>query len=293
MYDKIDFFSLEKEPSYKYGKLRNVIDEAQSILKAKKRTDQQLNNVLNLMYELMDEYIENEKSIEINRLKISIRNDIEQGKYNTDLDDLYPFQWVDIGKREFDLEFIGDDYDIDYCNFDNTDIIELLYKVLDKLKESDDFFSDAEPREYFAALSLHYAFPVTDRYDSFNSVSITSLDSTIIACNALSMGNILHETGKYIKINKGIADENKRLQEKNERNKKLLVKANDTKHKKNREAKELVCNDWVIRRKEFKNAIEAAKYYSPWLLKRGYGYSDTTIQRWILEHAKHVNTESS
>lgn len=148
MHDKIDFFSLGKEASYQYGRLRNVIEEAQSILKIKNRTDKQLNNVLHLINEVMDEYIESEKDKEINRLRISILKNIHKDNHGIDFDGLYPFQWVYMGDGTPYLEFVGDNGDIDCCDFNNTDVVELLYKILGELKryESDDYFFNSEPR---------------------------------------------------------------------------------------------------------------------------------------------------
>ncbi|MBK5142874.1 hypothetical protein I2494_03935 [Budviciaceae bacterium BWR-B9] len=294
MDEKVEFLSLEKRVPYRYGKLSSIAYEAQGILKAKNRTDVQLQNVLNLIFDLIQVYFEEEKDLAINKLREEILGRVYYSEQEVSIDDVYPFQWEYLDKYTHHLEFIGDSNDLDCPSAENTDDVDALYEILDWLKENEneDGFLDAEPREYYAALALHYISFVIERYESFEgSISLTSLDSTIIACNALSIGNIIHETGKYKKITNDIQAENNELKIKENRKKKALAKATNSKHKRNREAKRIVCDEWLKNKSNHKSAAAAAKFYKVWLDERGYSYEITTIRLWILTHAKENNVK--
>lgn len=61
---------------------------------------------------------------------------------------------------------------------------------------------------------------------------------------------------------------------------------NKCRHDKNRNAKKLVCSEWIRRRNDFRSAEQAGKFLASWLEGQGFRYEDRTVTDWIRVEAK-------
>ncbi|WP_447880667.1 hypothetical protein, partial [Serratia fonticola] len=148
-------------PRYPVEALSDVASSIRWSLKHKKRTNEQIEHVQNLIFELIEIYFNEEQEKEIQRLKDDAQANLMYRKWDNDPEhysndpDLYPFALQHNRYGEF-LEFIGERGELDSPSYENMDEVDALYEIIDWLKdnETEEGFVDAEPFEYFYALGL-------------------------------------------------------------------------------------------------------------------------------------------
>ncbi|HGL6563613.1 TPA: hypothetical protein ACOEP7_004458 [Enterobacter asburiae] len=290
-------------PTYPITALNEIANHARRILSRKKRTNSQVIHVQNLIMDLIDVYWQEEREKEIQRLETEVRQNIAYFRWEGD--ELYPFAYVHNRYGEF-LEFVGDDNDLDIYDLDNVEVLnEIIEWFVDN--ESSEGFIDAEPAEYFSAMALlliaDAVYPNPFQDDNPDT-TITLSDMSFIvqpAMNAMkAMGYSRQAEAVTAQQQKLEAFEEKRAALEHQliladndlsalKNEKKVSskKATDAKHARNRKASQLVCDDWLKNRANFKSAMKAAEHYQRWLEEQGYHNSLITVRNWILLHAKH------
>ncbi|AIR04567.1 hypothetical protein JT31_08065 [Cedecea neteri] len=290
-------------PTYPITALNEIANHARRILSRKKRTNSQVIHVQNLIMDLIDVYWQEEREKEIQRLETEVRQNIAYFRWEGD--ELYPFAYVHNRYGEF-LEFVGDDNDLDIYDLDNVEVLnEIIEWFVDN--ESSEGFIDAEPAEYFSAMALlliaDAVYPNPFQDDNPDT-TITLSDMSFIvqpAMNAMkAMGYSRRAEAVTAQQQKLEAFEEKRAALEHQliladndlsalKNEKKVSskKATDAKHARNRKASQLVCDDWLKNRANFKSAMKAAEHYQLWLEEQGYHNSLITVRNWILLHAKH------
>ncbi|EOC0003964.1 hypothetical protein ACI0X4_003852 [Cronobacter turicensis] len=290
-------------PTYPITALNEIANHARRILSRKKRTNSQVIHVQNLIMDLIDVYWQEEREKEIQRLETEVRQNIAYFRWEGD--ELYPFACVHNRYGEF-LEFVGDDNDLDIYDLDNVEVLnEIIEWFVDN--ESSEGFIDAEPAEYFSAMALlliaDAVYPNPFQDDNPDT-TITLSDMSFIvqpAMNAMkAMGYSRQAEAVTAQQQKLEAFEEKRAALEHQliladndlsalKNEKKVSskKATDAKHARNRKASQLVCDDWLKNRANFKSAMKAAEHYQLWLEEQGYHNSLITVRNWILLHAKH------
>lgn len=290
-------------PTYPITALNEIANHARRILSRKKRTNSQVIHVQNLIMDLIDVYWQEEREKEIQRLETEVRQNIAYFRWEGD--ELYPFAYVHNRYGEF-LEFVGDDNDLDIYDLDNVEVLnEIIEWFVDN--ESSEGFIDAEPAEYFSAMALlliaDAVYPNPFQDDNPDT-TITLSDMSFIvqpAMNAMkAMGYSRQAEAVTAQQQKLEAFEEKRAALEHQliladndlsalKNEKKVSskKATDAKHARNRKASQLVCDDWLKNRANFKSAMKAAEHYQLWLEEQGYHNSLITVRNWILLHAKH------
>ncbi|WP_145524803.1 hypothetical protein [Yersinia rohdei] len=302
-------------PLYPVEILRDIAGSVRWALKHKKRTNEQIKHVQNLIFELIEIYFNEEQEKEVQRLQEKVQANLMYSRWK-DEPDLYPFAFQHNRYGEF-LEFIGDRSELDAPNYDNMDEVDALYEVIDWLKdnETEEGFVDAEPFEYFYALSLSMIADAVYFIRSLENsqsnvgtikISLSGLHpitrASMKAMKALMYGNERKTEAFYEhkldSLNSKIEDLTKQIKEhasnvsvEENRKKATIKKATDSRHKKNREARKLVEDDWYLNKSGFNSSMTAAAYYSEWLLPQGYAYSQTTVRNWILMYAKNRNVK--
>lgn len=295
-------------PSYQFEQLPNVTNAARYHLKKKNRTDAQIITVQKLIFELIDVYFEDKKNEAITELENEKWQEVRYAR-EYDYVDLYPFD-AQSDRYGVHWTFIGDDSDLgDIPTRENTDDIEALYDILEWLpdNESDEGFTDAEPCEYFAVLTLSLIADVISMTNEFNSNSHIGPHLFFYICDTfLKIGkssqfmNEAYLKGKYegelSKAESEVLMLRRRLDELIGENKKVEIqqkknidKAVNSRHRKNREAKKMVCEDWVLNRRNYTSTMKAAEYYVSWLEKQNHYFSIITVRNWILLYAKANN----
>ncbi|MGQ9450682.1 hypothetical protein ACP4QI_004235 [Leclercia sp. TB492] len=290
-------------PTYPITALNEIANHARRILSRKKRTNSQVIHVQNLIMDLIDVYWQEEREKEIQRLETEVRQNIAYFRWEGD--ELYPFAYVHNRYGDF-LEFVGDDNDLDIYDLDNVEVLnEIIEWFVDN--ESSEGFIDAEPAEYFSAMALlliaDAVYPNPFQDDNPDT-TITLSDMSFIvqpAMNAMkAMGYSRQAEAVTAQQQKLEAFEEKRAALEHQliladndlsalKNEKKVSskKATDAKHARNRKASQLVCDDWLKNRANFKSAMKAAEHYQLWLEEQGYHNSLITVRNWILLHAKH------
>lgn len=292
-------------PNSPFEQLADFARLARFHLKLKNRTDEQIITVQKLMFELMDVYFEDKRNEAISDLESEKTQEVRFSN-GDEYVDLYPFA-VEFNHYGDHWVFIGDDSDLgDIPTRENTDEIEALYEILDWFpdNESEEGFTDADPIEYFAALTLSLIADVMMLTDSYCKKSVFSMTSlSYIGEILLKIGKSSGVMGELV-LEKRYEDNNSHLLSENEelkgklneltgnqkkaeiKQKKNIDKAVNSRHKKNREAKSLVCADWILNKSNFRSSQKAAEYYVTWLEEQSYFYSTVTIRNWILLYSK-------
>lgn len=306
-----NFLPLDSDiPLYPVEGLRDIANSVRWTLKHKKRTNEQIKHVQNLIFELIEIYFNEEQEKEVYRLKDEAWANLRYHRWDED-PDLYPFALQYSRNGEF-LEFIGDPGELDSPNHENTDEVDALYEIIDWLRdnETEEGFVDAEPFEYFYALTLSliadaiiFIRSLESNQDKFGVVKVTLgglhpiTRAAMKAMKAVGYGNErkikdFYEiklgclNSKVEELTKEIADHTSKISVEEDRKKNTIKKATDSRHKKNREAKNIVCDDWLKKRSDFKSAMDAAEHYKSWLEGKGFYYGVLTVRNWILMHAK-------
>lgn len=300
-------------PKYPVEALQDIANSARWHLKSKKRTNEQIIYVQNLIFELIEIYFNEEQEKEIESLKDEARANLSFHGWD-EYPDLYPFA-LQSNRYGSSLEYIGDRRELESASHDNTDEADALYEVIDWLKdnETEEGFVDGEPCEYFYALSLSlvsdavYFIHSIEKNASKTGIITTTLGglhpitrAAMKAMKALNYGHIKRvedsHTREVESLNKKIEELRSNIERftnkisVDEKNKKAtLKKATDTRHKKNRDAKNLVCADWVKNKNNFKSATSASEHYKTWLEAKGFYYTPLSIRNWILMYAKEKN----
>lgn len=295
-------------PSYRFEQLSEFANSARYQLKKNNRTDSQIITVQKLIFELIDVYFEDKKNEAIAELE---EEKWQEARYAQEYEyvDIYPFA-DESDRYGVHWIFIGDDSDLgDIPTPENTDEIDALYDILEWLpdNESDEGFTDAEPYEYFAALTLSLIADVILITDEFDNNSERKTLSFFYICDiflkigksAMFMNESYLEKKHEDKLSevlsenltlKGNLDELMGHNEKIEiQQKKNIDKAVNSRHKKNREARQMVCDDWALNRSNHRSAMKAAEYYVSWLEKKNYFFATITVRNWILLYAKENN----
>ncbi|BET97871.1 hypothetical protein [Xenorhabdus taiwanensis] len=293
-------------PSYRFEQLSEIANSARYHLKRKSRTDTQIITVQKLIFELIDVYFEDKKNEAITELEIEKTQEM---RYEHEYVDLYPFA-AESSRYGEHWVFIGDESDLgDIPTYENTDEIDALYDILEWLpdNESNEGFTDANPSEYFAALTLSLIADVISMTEEYYKDSVGNLYYFSHICDIfLKIGkssNFMNEAYLEQKYEDKISEilvENEKLkneldelmgkQKKAEiKKRKNIDKAVNSRHKKNREAKSIVCSDWEINKNNFKSTMKAAEHYASWLENKNYFYSSITIRNWIFLYAKENN----
>lgn len=297
-------------PNYPFEKLSDVAYLARYHLKKKNRTDEQVMSVQKLIFELMDVYFEDKRNEAISDLESEKMQEVRYAR-EYDYVDLYPFA-VELSHYSDHWVFIGDDSDLgDIPTSENTDETEALYEILDWLpdNESEDGFIDAEPVEYFAALTLSLISDViimtNDKKSSVSTVSLSYIGDVLLKIGKssgvmceLALEKKLEDKNSYLSSEieelKVKLDELTGNQKKAEiKKKKNIDKAVNSRHKKNREAKSMVCEDWKVNKNNFKSAMKAAEHYAMWLEEKSYFFETITIRNWLYLYAKENNIKLS
>lgn len=292
-------------PSYRFGQLSEIANSARFQLKKNNRTDSQIITVQKLIFELIDVYFEDKKNEAIAELEEEKWQEVKYA-HEYEYVDIYPFA-EESDRYGVNWSFIGDNADLgDIPTYENTDEIDALYDTLEWLpdNESDEGFIDAEPYEYFAALTLSLIADVIKMTDEFNNDSERKVSSFFYICDVfLKIGKSSkfmneayleqkHEGKLSEALSENLALKNKleELMGHNEKveiqQKKNIDKAVNSRHKKNREAKNIVCEDWGINKNNFSSTQKAAEHYVTWLEDKNYFYSTVTIRNWILLYSK-------
>lgn len=302
----------ESISNYPYEQLPDFARLARAHLKLKNRTDEQIITVQKLMFELMDVYFEDKRNEAISDLESEKIQELRCSR-GDEYFDLYPFD-VEFNRYGDHWVFIGEESDLgDIPTRDNTDEIEALYEILDWLpdNESEEGFTDAEPSEYFATLTLSLISDVITLTNSYLKKSLFSMTSLSYIGDILLkigkssgvMGELVIEK-KHEEKNSELLSENESLKEKLDeitgyqkkaeiKQKKNIDKALNSRHKKNREAKSLVCADWKLNKNNFKSTMKAAEYYATWLERKNYFFETITIRNWLYLYAKENNIKLS
>ncbi|MBM7342736.1 hypothetical protein [Pantoea coffeiphila] len=297
-------------PLYPVEALKDIANSARWRLKIKKRTNEQITYVQNLIFELIEIYFHEEEVKEIQRLEDETRSSLMLSYNDEDLD-LYPFA-IEQERHGYKMVFIGDKRELNVPNFENMDEVDALSEVIEWMKdnETDEGFIDADPCEYFYAMALSMTADAVTFIRSMEShqdklgvfkTSMAMLNpitrAAMKAMKSLSYGEQneaeyrLERTISLLKEEVNQLKKNLEIQllanSKDEVVKKEnLKKATDSRHKSNREAKEIVCADWIVKRDDFKSSVVAADYYKVWLEEKGFYYSLLTVRHWILLCAK-------
>lgn len=292
-------------PSYRFEQLSEIANSARYHLNKNNRTDSQIITVQKLIFELIEVYFEDKKNEAIAELE---SDKIQELRYAHEYEfiDLYPFCAEANRDGEY-LVFIGEESDLgDIPTHENTDEIDALYDTLEWLpdNESDEGFIDAEPYEYFAALTLSLIADAIKMTDELNNDSERRVYSFFYICDVfLKIGKSSkfmneayleqkHEGELSEALSENLALKNKleELMGHNEKveiqQKKNIDKAVNSRHKKNREAKNIVCEDWGINKNNFSSTQKAAEHYVTWLEDKNYFYSTVTIRNWIFLYSK-------
>lgn len=295
-------------PSYRFEQLSEIADSARYHLNKHKRTDSQIITVQKLIFELIEFYFEDKKNEAIAELE---SDKIQELRYAHEYEhiDLYPF-YAEANREGEYLVFIGDESDLgDTPTHENTDEIDALYDILEWLpdNESDEGFTDAHPCEYFAALTLSLIADVIRMTDEFNNDADRKAYSFFYICDVfLKIGksskymNEAYLEKKYEdKLSEALSENlelKNKLDEVMGQNKKVEIqqkknidKAVNSRHKKNREARQMVCEDWALNRSNHRSAMKASEYYVSWLEKKNYFFATITVRNWILLYAKENN----
>lgn len=293
-------------PFYPVEALGDIASSARWELKHRKRTNEQIEHVQTLIFELIEIYFYEEQQKEIQRLEDETRENL---KYRDD--DIYPFA-IQHNSYGDSLVFVGEKSELNAPSCDSVDEIDALYEIIDWLKDNEtvEGFVDAEPCEYFYALSLSmtadaviFIRSLEKSQSKLGTIKITIggihpiTRAAMKAMKALGYGHERKTEAFYEKKLSGLHDQiedliklvamhagNNSVEE--SRKKATIKKATDSRHKKNREAKNMVCDDWLKNRNNFKSAMAAAGHYKTWLEGQGFYYEPLTIRNWILMHAK-------
>lgn len=297
-------------PLYPVEALRDIAASVRWTLKHKKRTNEQIKHVQNLICELIEIYFNEEQEKEIQRLKDEVQASLMYSRWK-DEPDLYPFAFQHNRYGE-SLEFIGEPSQLDSPNYDNMDEVDALYEVIDWLKdnETEEGFIDAEPFEYFYALSLSM---IADAVYFIRSLENSQSNTGTVKVSLSGLHPITRAAMKAMKalvygderktkdfyehsldtLNNKIEDLTRQVIEnasnvfvEENRKKSHNKKSNGLSAQKNREAKKLVEDDWYLNKAAFNSSMTAAVHYSEWLIPQGYAYSQTTVRNWILMYAK-------
>ncbi|MBC0852590.1 hypothetical protein [Pantoea stewartii] len=294
-------------PTYPVEALSDIADLARCELKLRNRTNEQISHVQTLIFDLVEIYFYEEQLKEISRLEDEARAKL---KFSDDAN-IYPFSiaYDRFGTR---LEFIGDIKDIQSPTFDTVDMVDALYDIMDWFKdnESEEGFVNAEPCEYFYALCLYlvrdsvsFTRSLESEQDKLGRIKIPLgalhpvTRAAMKAMKAMSYANEHRLTCNYekkleelnsqiIELKRQVADQKNIALVAEDRKKETLKKAADSRHEKNRQAKNIVCEDWLINKNDFRSAMKAAEFYKTWLEAKGFYYGVITIRNWILMHAK-------
>ncbi|MDC9623061.1 hypothetical protein PSI22_15810 [Xenorhabdus sp. XENO-7] len=188
-------------PIYPIEGLSNIAFSARHHLKENKRTDEQIIFIQKLIFELIDIYFQDERNKAIEELENQKVQELKYtshseylGYYDDYYPDLYPF--AEEGNRYGSyLVFIGDDSDLEIPTYENTNEIGALYEILDWMpdNESEEGFVDAEPSEYFAALTLSLVGDIVYFIDKYKVDSSTRLFSAIG-----TIGDVLLKSAKAL-----------------------------------------------------------------------------------------------
>lgn len=295
-------------PSFPSRDLSWIASHARWILKRNRRTNSHVIHVQNLIKNLIDIYWQEEREKEKQRLETEARARLAKHHWCEEGDeilDLYPFALRHNRYGEF-LEFVGDESELNLPGEGDLDDVEVLNEIIEWFtdNESVEGFVDAEPSEYFAALALSFVAEAVDSIPLHGDSMVSLIAASYVfqpamkAMKAIGYAHTCEQTAHFgLKLsgseNKLAELESQRIlldknlsSYKNER-KISSKKATDAKHAKNREASQLVCEDWFKNRTNFKSAMKAAEYYQRWLEGQGFYKSLITIRNWILLHAKH------
>ena len=66
------------------------------------------------------------------------------------------------------------------------------------------------------------------------------------------------------------------------------IELNESRHKKNREAKDMAIKEWSKDPSKFPSAVNAGMYYAHWLAQKGFDYAPSTVTVWIRAHATEI-----
>lgn len=305
------FLPLDSDiPLYPVEALRDIASSVRWSLKHKKRTNEQIEHVQNLIFELIEIYFNEEQEKEIQRLRDEAQATLMYSRWREELD-LYPFA-IQHNRYGDSLEFIGDSRELDSPSYENTDEVDALYEIIEWLKdnETEEGFVDAEPFEYFYALSLSliadavvFIRSLENNQNKIGTVKVTLgglhpiTRAAMKAMKAMGYGNerktedcyerkLSDLNNKVEELVKQIAARDSYNSEEENKKKATIKKATDSRHKKNREAKSIVCDDWLKSRNNFKSAMDAAEHYKVWLEGKEFYYGVLTVRNWILMHAK-------
>ncbi|RYM76462.1 hypothetical protein [Serratia liquefaciens] len=253
-------------PFYPVEALRDMANTARWELRHRKRTNSQIECVQNLIYELIEIYFNEEQEKEIQQLEIEARVRL---KYCGDGDDLYPFA-VEHNRYGDSLVFVGDKDKLNVPCYKSMDESDALYDIIEWFKdnETEEGFVDAEPCEYFYALSLSliadaviFIRSLENNQDNLGTVKISLgglhpiTRAAMKAMKAIEYGNerkteaFYEEKLSYLNdqievLTKQIATQVSNSSVEENRKKATIKKATDSRHKKNREAKNIVCENW-------------------------------------------------
>lgn len=302
-------------PVFPIRDLNQIASRARWILTRNKRTNPQIIYVQKLIMDLIDIYWQEEREREKQRLEVEARERLANHYWGGEEDegpDLYPFALRHNRYGEF-LEFVGDESELNQPGDDDLDDVEVLNEIIEWFmdNETSEGFVDAEPAEYFSALALSLVAEAVH----FLPIENVKIDALVTLIN---MQNIVQPAMKamraigYASKAEAAAGYELQLQKFEEKvatlqnevaafadttaaykieKKASTKKANEARHIKNREANQLVCDDWLMNRESFKSSMAAAKHYKLWLEGKGFYFEITTVNRWLLLCAKRSQIE--
>ncbi|PSN09204.1 hypothetical protein [Siccibacter turicensis] len=294
-------------PSFPIRDLNQIASRARWILTLNKRTNSQISHVQKLIMDLIDIYWQEEREKEIQKMEAEAKERLAEHHWGEEGDeepDLYPFALRHNRYGEF-LEYVGDENEVDLQDLDD---VEVLDEIIDWFadNESSEGFINAEPAEYFSAMTLWLiadAVCPNPFLDKNPDSTITLRDMSYIVQSAVMVMKSIcyanqaeavrvHQQKLEASEEKCTALEHQLILADNDlsalKNEKKVSskKATDAKHARNRKASQLVCEDWLKNRANFKSAMKAAEHYQLWLEEQGYHNSLITVRNWILLHAK-------
>ena len=250
---------------------------------------------------MIDIFWQEERGKEIQRFETEVRANIAH--YHWEGDELYPFAYVHNRYGEF-LEFVGDESDLNLPGEGSIDDVEVLNEIIDWFvdNEESEGFIEARPAEYFSALAL-LLVAESVYFIQLKDVKVETLmtmsDMTYIVQPAMKAMKALGyarqaEMKATLELDlhafedkiDALKNENAVLADASDAYKVSTQKANDARHVRSREAKQMVWVDWLENRRDFKSLMDATRYYKSWLEAQGIYFEPTTINRWLILCAK-------
>ncbi|EAB9991864.1 hypothetical protein DUB99_13715 [Salmonella enterica subsp. enterica serovar Bonariensis] len=292
-------------PSLPIKDLSEVANHARWILKRNQRSNSQIQHVQKLIMDMIDIFWQEEREKEIQQLEMEARERLRNhywGEEEPD-PDLYPFALRHNRYGEY-LEFVGDESDLNLPGEGSIDDVEVLNEIIDWFvdNEESEGFIEARPAEYFSALAL---LLVAESVYFIHSKEVkagtlmTMSDMTYIAQPAMkAMKAVGYARQAEMKVTlerdlhafedkiDALKNENAVLADASDAYKVSTQKANDARHVRSREAKQMVWVDWLENRRNFKSLMDATRYYKSWLEAQGIYFEPTTINRWLILCAK-------